>query len=79
MKALQQILKVVLQVRFVVVKRDSIDARCLASLQSAERKLQQLFVEQREQVIENTVRLRYRSLVDVTQSPGVSLDEYSSP
>ncbi|MEZ6034603.1 MAG: hypothetical protein R3C17_16020 [Planctomycetaceae bacterium] len=33
---------------FTVAKRDSIDARCLASPKSAERKLQQL-AEQREQ------------------------------
>ena len=67
MKSLKKILQIVPQARFIVFKRDTINSRCLASFQSAERMPQQLFVEQREQVIENRVRLRYRSLVDVIQ------------
>ena len=73
MKTLKKILQVVPQVRFVVFKRDAINPRCLASLQSAECIPQQLFVEQREQVIENRVRLRFRSLVDVIQPPASAL------
>jgi len=78
MKTLKKIPQVVSQFCFVVFDRDVIDSRCLASLQSAERMLQQLFVEQREQVIENRVRLRFRSVVDVIQ-PGYhrgSVSEY---
>ena len=78
MKTLKKIPQVISQIRFVVFKRDTVDTRCLASLQSAERIPQQLFVEQREQVIENRVRLRFRSLVDVIQ-PGYhrgSVSEY---
>ena len=67
MKSLKKSLQIVPQVRFIVFKRDAVDSRCLASLQSAKRMPQQLFVEQREQVVENRVRLRYRSLVDVIQ------------
>jgi hypothetical protein len=73
MKSLKKILQVVPQVRFIVFKRDAINARCLASIQSAERKPQQLIIEQREQVIENRVRLRDRSLVDVIQPPASAL------
>lgn len=73
MNSLKKILQVVPQVRFIVFKRDTIDARCLASIQSAERKPQQLIIEQREQVIENRVRLRDRSLMDLIQPPASAL------
>lgn len=73
MKSLKKILQVVPQVHFIVFKRDTIDARCLASFQSAERKPEQLIIEQREQVIENRVRLRDRSMMDLIQPPTSTL------
>jgi hypothetical protein len=69
MKTLEKILQVGLQVLFVVFERDVINPRRLASFESAERMPQQLVVEEREEVIENRFRLRFRSLVDVIQ-PG---------
>ncbi len=57
------------QVLLVVRHGDIIDARCLASFQSAERMPEQLAVDEREEVIENRFRLRFRALVDVSQ-PG---------
>jgi hypothetical protein len=51
----------------VAAVRSSALSRRLATLESAERKLQQLFVEQREQVVENRLRLRFGSVMDVIE------------
>jgi len=50
-QTVRKVLQVGLQVRFVVFDRDTIDARCLVSLESSESVEQQLVVQQTEEVI----------------------------